>query len=89
MLAVQPTVGKNLFTISITPQSKSPMYLKIHDVTGRVVRNITAQPSEIGHQLLVKWNCTDDAGSRLSGGVYFLRLVGEGVTQTAKLVLLN
>ena len=39
-LVVQPTIGKDLFTISLTIHSASPVSLTIHDVTGRVVRNL-------------------------------------------------
>jgi len=88
-LAVQPTIGKNLFTVSLTPQSKSPMHLRIHDVTGRVVKNIAVPQSDIGHQVSVKWDGKNDNGRKLPGGIYFVGLVENGTTQTVKLVLLQ
>lgn len=88
-LMVQPSIGKNFFTISLTTQSADPIDLKVHDVTGRVVKNLVMLASDIGHQLSVKWDGTDNAGQRLPGGIYFLELTEEDTTQTAKLVLLR
>jgi len=88
-LTVQPTIGKNLFTISIMPESTNPIDLRIHDATGRLVKNIALLPSEIGHPLSVKWNGTDNLGQKLPGGIYFLELIDEGRVETAKLALLR
>jgi hypothetical protein len=89
MLAVQPTIGKNLFTISLTPQSTSPIYLKIHDVTGRVVKNIAVPQSDIGHRLSVTWDGTDNSGIKLPGGIYFVQLADDRATGPAKIILLR
>ncbi|KPK64440.1 hypothetical protein AMJ83_01630 [candidate division WOR_3 bacterium SM23_42] len=46
--------------------------LKIYDVTGRLVVDVSRQMSVIDYQLSVKWDGTDDAGNRLPGGIYFV-----------------
>jgi hypothetical protein len=47
--------------------------LKIYDITGRQVTDLTKQISVIGHQLSVRWDGTDHAGRRLPSGVYFIK----------------
>jgi hypothetical protein len=85
---VWPTVGKSLFTISLTAESTGPQNLSIYDVTGRVVRNIIV-PSDIGHPLSVTWNGTDMNDNELPGGVYFIHYEGNRRSHTAKLILLR
>jgi len=86
---VRPSIGKNLFTVSLTTESSGPVDLRIHDVTGRVVKNISIQSSEIGHLLSVKWDGTNNAGKELPDGIYFVRIANGTSPQTAKLVLLR
>ncbi len=88
-LAVWPTVGKNLFTISLTAGSTEPMRVRIYDVTGRTVRNIAIPSSDIANRSSVKWNGTDEKGNDLPGGVYFVHYEGDRIGHTAKLVLLR
>jgi hypothetical protein len=88
-LTVWPTIGKSLFTISFTNASTGRLDLTIHDVTGRVVRSILVPPSDIGHQLSVRWDGTDNTGKKLPEGVYFVQSSGSGTTSKAKLVLLR
>lgn len=88
-LTVWPTIGKNHFTISYTNAYTGKVDLTIHDVTGRVVRNLAMPSSDIGHQLSVKWNGTDNTGKNLPEGVYFVQSLADGPTSKAKLVLLR
>jgi hypothetical protein len=88
-LAVQPSIGNNLFTISLLVESTDPVDLRIRDVTGRIVKIIQIQSSDIGHRSSVSWNGTDNASRKLPGGIYFLELADEHTMQTAKLVLLR
>ena len=88
-LTVWPTIGKGLFTISFTNAATGRVELTIHDVTGRVVRNIPVPSSDIDQQSSVMWDGTDNAGQELSDGVYFVQSLGSGATSKAKLVLLR
>ncbi|UCG29486.1 MAG: hypothetical protein JSV53_08170, partial [candidate division WOR-3 bacterium] len=88
-LTIQPTIGNALFTISFTAQSGNGENLAIHDVTGRVVKNIPVRSSGVGNVLSVKWNGTDNSGKELPNGIYFVRH-DDGVSlQTAKLILMR
>jgi len=88
-MVIRPTIGNALFTISFTVQAASLEGLTIHDVAGRVVKNIPTQSSEIGNLLSVKWDGTDNSGKKLPGGIYFVRIADGLSTQTAKLILMH
>jgi hypothetical protein len=63
--------------------------LGIYDATGRQVRRLAeGLPCAAGRSGL-RWDARRADGSRLPGGVYFLRLVASEATATRKLVLLD
>jgi hypothetical protein len=57
--------------------------LRIHDVTGRLVRVLLDGPVGPGEHAVV-WDGRDDAGNAVAPGVYFARLTAPGVTKTVK-----
>ena len=63
--------------------------LKIYDVAGRQVRALANENMVAGFNRQVAWNGLDDAGSRVSSGVYFYRLVAGDVTATRKMVVMK
>ncbi len=89
LLTVWPTIGKNHFTISLMRPSTNRVDLTIHNVAGRVVRNLVMHSSDISNQSSVKWNGTDDTGKELPGGVYFVQVSGNEAGSKAKLILLR
>ena len=86
-ITVRPTVGKTMFTISLTAQNVLGM--TIHDVTGRAVRHIEIQPSANGGLASVVWDGTDNNGNALPGGIYFIRSADGTSTSTTKLILMR
>ena len=48
--------------------------LKIYDITGRLVSNLSERLSVIGHQVSVVWNGRDDQNRVLGAGVYFIKI---------------
>jgi hypothetical protein len=63
------------------PQNAS---VRVYDAGGRLVRTLRDGPAEAGGHT-VKWDGRDRSGQRVSGGVYFVRLVrSEGPTETRK-----
>ncbi|MEO5989426.1 MAG: FlgD immunoglobulin-like domain containing protein [Candidatus Eisenbacteria bacterium] len=59
--------------------------LRIHDVSGRVVRVVQFGRMPAGHHER-NWTAVDDGGRALPGGVYFMRL-DAGASQAVKRVL--
>lgn len=62
--------------------------VSIHDVAGREVQKLWWREAAAGwHQLV--WDGRDGQGRRAAGGVYFVRLVSEGTSRAAPIVLLD
>lgn len=88
-MAVRPSIGRALFAISLATPSAGPATVKIHDATGRMVRDLRALSSEAGEPVSLTWDGTDNAGQRLPGGIYFV-VADDGLTaQTEKLILVR
>jgi hypothetical protein len=62
--------------------------VRVHDVSGRVVRELFAGAVEAGEHRLV-WDGRDGAGRRAGPGIYFLRLTAPGLERVVKTVLLR
>jgi len=60
--------------------------LRVHDLTGRVVRTLCASSMKRG-AYSINWNGTDDRGRELARGVYFCRFSAGDYRATEKLVL--
>jgi len=63
-----------------------PVSLRIHDLAGRLVRDLVRDDRAAGSHTAT-WNGRDDRGRSLPAGVYLARLVAGGEASTAKLVL--
>jgi hypothetical protein len=63
--------------------------LRIFDVAGRTVRTLIDKEMQRGANKEAVWNGLDDAGRRVSTGVYFYRLDAVGVTMTKKMVMMK
>ncbi|MBE0433097.1 T9SS type A sorting domain-containing protein [candidate division WOR-3 bacterium] len=61
--------------------------IKIHDITGRLVTDLSAQISVIGHQSSVTWNGKDNQGCALPNGTYLVVCGNDRTTKIEKVVL--
>lgn len=61
--------------------------LEVYDAAGRRVATLLDGPAE--GDVTVKWPARDDTGARLTAGVYFLRLEGEGFVASGKATILR
>jgi hypothetical protein len=66
----------------------TPVHLAVYDTAGRLVRRLTEGWVSSGNQRIT-WDGSNDAGTPLVTGVYFVRLRAEGQTVTRKAVLLR
>ena len=62
--------------------------VKIHDVSGRVVRSLEPETMRSGRHT-VTWNGTNDRGQQVSSGVYFITLDAAGVRDNGRIVYLR
>jgi flagellar hook assembly protein FlgD len=60
----------------------------VYDVSGRLVRRLVDGERGAGTEAAV-WNGTDESGTRLGAGVYFVRLAGPGLRETRRVILLR
>jgi flagellar hook assembly protein FlgD len=66
--------------------------LRIYDVGGRLVRTLIDAPMARGRYAgadAAVWDGIDDAGRRVSSGVYFYRLVTSDLDASRRMVLLK
>ena len=60
----------------------------IHGIKGNLVKTIDYGSLDIGTHYL-KWNGSNEKGSRVESGVYFFKIQGDGFNETRKLLLLK
>ncbi len=83
-IAPNPFCGRTV--IRYTLAAEQPVTLRIHDLSGRIVRILCG--SVLGRGAYrVSWDGRDDAGRRLAPGVYFCRFAAGDVRATGKLVV--
>lgn len=63
--------------------------IKIFDITGRLVRDFSFSIRHASSPGRVCWDGTDDGGSILPGGVYFVRFRTDAFAQTKKVLLVR
>ena len=66
------------------------MGLRIYNVAGQLVKTlVNAEQAPKAEGFTVQWNGRSNAGTPVSSGVYFYKLVAKNFTQTKKMVLLK
>lgn len=76
------------FDISPTANDFTTVRLDIVDIGGRIVSTLVDEPLSAG-SYAVEWDGTNQNGQAVPSGVYFYRLINEGVVQTRKLTLVR
>jgi subtilisin family serine protease len=62
--------------------------VSVFDIAGRRIRVLAASAFDPG-EYTVSWDARDDRGEKVSAGIYFARLEGNGIDETRKMVLLQ
>lgn len=74
--------------ISYTVPSPANTQLKIYDISGKLVKTISSQVHAPG-KYSCYWYGDDTKGSKVPGGIYFLKYESSDITVTEKLVYLH
>jgi len=69
------------------PQS-GPVSIRVYGVDGRLVRNLLQEDRSMGRHT-VDWDGRDNAGHQMADGVYFYRLIHNGIEDCRKMVLIR
>jgi hypothetical protein len=88
-LSIAPNPFSGFTDIGYQIKDNNRAELRIFDVTGRLVRDFTAQLSAVGDQSSVTWHGTDGQGRRLPAGIYFVRLNTDNHKETQKIILVE
>jgi hypothetical protein len=83
----------NPFNSSVTMRYEVPppgghVTIAVYDVRGRRVCTVVARYTPAGRYLL-SWDGLSEIGTRVSSGVYFVRMRGSGFVKTRRIVLLK
>jgi len=86
LYAPRPNPFRTHLAISYSLAAEGRVTLRVHDLTGRVVRTLANGVMRPGRYSL-NWSGTDDRGRELARGVYFCRFSAGDYRSTEKLVL--
>jgi hypothetical protein len=85
----QPNPFRDRTTFRLEMPEAAPVNLRVHDLTGRLVRTVvrgTLLPAG-SHEF--QWDGLDDKGIRSGAGVYFLKAETPGGSRTVRMLLLR
>ena len=83
---VYPNPFSSHVTVPFTIAETGQVNISVFDLSGRQVRTITSQEFAAGAHT-VSWEGTDDSGSSVTSGVYFVRIWSQDSMVTSKVVL--
>ena len=86
LYAPQPNPSRSHAAIRYSLAAEGRVTLRMHDLTGRVVRTLADGVLRPG-RYNVNWNGHDDRGRELARGIYFCRFAAGDYRATEKLVL--
>jgi hypothetical protein len=86
----QPNPAKPSATIRYRIAARGRVALQVYDTSGRLVRTLVdeVQEPELGGFEVV-WDGKNNAGKRVSSGVFFYKLEAPGYASSRKLVILK
>jgi len=87
-LSVHPTPSASGFVVDFAVPRAGLAEIEIYDVQGRPVKALVKARVPAGSRT-IQWDGSGASGSKVASGIYFARLRTEGVTRTARIVLLR
>jgi len=87
-LKIYPSISYRAATISYQLSTTGHVQLKLYNALGQEVRTLVDESKSAG-SYQVRLNGTDNAGQRLSAGVYFCRFQAGATSMQKRLVFLK
>jgi len=82
-----PCPANPMVTLSYSlPKAEIPL-IKIYDVSGRMIRNLT--PIAAAHTGKVLWNGKETSGRSVASGVYYAKIVANGLSKQIRVVFVK
>ena len=75
-------------TIEFSVQSSSPTKIEIFNVKGQLVKTLCNGQLQSGTHKLI-WDGTNNNSQHISSGIYYCRLVNDGIVKTTKMLLIK
>jgi hypothetical protein len=75
-------------TINYAVPSDCPVTIRVHDITGRLVRTLADQAVSAGYHRIV-WDGRDDRGQMVSSGLYLIRIRAGTMTHTKRALFMK
>lgn len=86
--APRPNPARTRASLGFTLAQAGPVTLRVHDVSGRAVRVLTAGATLAAGRHEIAWDGRDDSGGAVAPGVYLVRLEAGGRMLTRRIVRL-
>ncbi|HET9888467.1 MAG TPA: T9SS type A sorting domain-containing protein, partial [bacterium] len=85
LIAISPNPAPSATRISFGTSRVGPVVLRIHDLAGRVVKDLVSASRERG-EYVASWDGRDERGHSVAAGIYFVRLSSIDGNWTEKLI---
>jgi len=82
---VVPSIAKSGVRISYMLGHGDNADFSIYDASGRLVRSFAGS----GKESTVTWDCRDDAGHKVSNGIYFVKIEADNYCDTQKVIVID
>lgn len=86
--SIHPNPFNPQTTVAFAIASAGRVRIAVFDVRGTLVRRLVDESMPAGEHSIV-WHGIDDAGRPAASGIYFVRMIAGGFTETRKIVLLK
>jgi flagellar hook assembly protein FlgD len=83
----QPNPFSPETSIAFNLPMAGPVELVIYGVNGRRIRGLVKDTREVGRHT-ASWDGRDDAGEKVSSGIYFYQLTAAGAAESRRMILL-
>jgi len=87
-LDARPNPFGTVTRVQYSIPKSSPVVLRVYDASGRVVRTLLHKTVSVGSHEAI-WDGSDDSGTRLKSGIYFLRLSTSEEGRISRVVLVR